>query len=119
MKFRLTRLRLRIWPAASRFRYRARNWRNEFEEGKLLVVSCELLACSSSLELTLNFDVRFFLQFAHRYGGGMRYGFITLSMLLCCAIALGRTGQSNAPAKSPSAFEQTLMGCEKSFIAAA
>jgi len=49
----------------------------------------------------------------------MRYGFITLSMLLCCAIALGRTGQSTAPAKPPSAFDQTLMDAEKSFLAAA
>ncbi len=49
----------------------------------------------------------------------MRYGFVTLSLLLCCAVALGRTEQSNAPAKPPSAFEQTLMDCEKSFLAAA
>jgi len=49
----------------------------------------------------------------------MRYGFITLSMLLCCAVALGRTGQSNSAAKAPSAFEQTLMDCEKGFLAAA
>jgi len=49
----------------------------------------------------------------------MRYGFITLSMLLCCAVALGRTGQSNSPAKAPSAFEQTLIDCEKGFLVAA
>src|SRR4051794_1303846 len=87
MKFRLTRLRLRIWPAASRFRYRGRNWRNEFEEGKLLVVSRELLASSSSLELTLNFDVRFFLQFAHRYGGGNEirlHNFVDAALLRYC-----------------------------------
>ena len=49
----------------------------------------------------------------------MRYGFITLSLLLCSAIATGRTGQSNSPAKPLSPFEQTLMDCEKGFIAAA
>ncbi len=49
----------------------------------------------------------------------MRYGFLILSLLLCCAIALGRIGQSNAPAKPPSAFEQTLIDCEKGFLAAA
>ncbi|PYQ41312.1 MAG: hypothetical protein DMG99_11650, partial [Acidobacteria bacterium] len=40
-------------------------------------------------------------------------------MLLCCAVALGRTGQSNSPAKAPSAFEQTLIDCEKGFLVAA
>jgi len=49
----------------------------------------------------------------------MRYGFLILSLLLCCAIALGRIGQSNAPAKPPSPFEQTLIDCEKGFLAAA
>jgi len=49
----------------------------------------------------------------------MRYGFLILSLMLCCAIALGRIGQSNAPAKPPSAFEQTLIDCEKGFLAAA
>jgi hypothetical protein len=49
----------------------------------------------------------------------MRYGFLILSLLLCSAIAMGRTGQSNAPAKATSPFEQNLMDYEKGFLAAA
>ena len=49
----------------------------------------------------------------------MRNSFITLAILLCCTFSLARGGQANAPAKPPSALEQTLMDSEKSFIAAA
>lgn len=49
----------------------------------------------------------------------MKTSFITLALLLCCTLSLAREGQANAPAKPPSALEQTLMDDEKSFLAAA
>lgn len=49
----------------------------------------------------------------------MKYSFITLAILLCCICCLAGAGQGNAPAKLPSAFEQTLIDSEKGFIAAA
>jgi ketosteroid isomerase-like protein len=48
----------------------------------------------------------------------MKTSFITLALLLCCTLCLARVGQANAPAKPPSALEQTLMDNEKSFLAA-
>jgi len=49
----------------------------------------------------------------------MRYGFVVWVMLLCCAVAVGRTGQANAPSKPLSPLEQTLMAAEKNFVVAA
>jgi hypothetical protein len=49
----------------------------------------------------------------------MKYGFVVLMILSCCALAVGRTGQANAPAKTVSPLEQTLMAAEKSFVDAA
>ena len=45
--------------------------------------------------------------------------FIIPAFLLCCTFVSARAGQENAPDKPPSAFAQTLMDCEKGFIAAA
>lgn len=49
----------------------------------------------------------------------MRPSFITLTILLCSAFSLAGVGQANPPEKQPSALEQALKECEKSFIAAA
>jgi hypothetical protein len=49
----------------------------------------------------------------------MRNSFITLAILLCSTFSLARLGQANPPAKPPSALEQTLVDCEKSFLTAA
>ena len=49
----------------------------------------------------------------------MKYGFVVLVILSCCALAVGRTGQANAPAKTLSPLEQTLVAAEKSFVEAA
>lgn len=49
----------------------------------------------------------------------MKYGFVVWVLLLCSSVAVGRTGQSNAPSKPPSPLEQTLMAAEKNFVAAA
>jgi hypothetical protein len=49
----------------------------------------------------------------------MKYGYAVLIILFCSIPALSRSGQANAPAKVPTAIEQTLMDAEKSFIQAA
>ena len=49
----------------------------------------------------------------------MKYALRALITLVCCAYAVAAVGQANAPAKPPSALEQTLMSAEKSFIDAA
>lgn len=49
----------------------------------------------------------------------MKHGFVVGVMLLCCALAVGRTGQANAPDKALSPVEQELMTAEKSFVDAA
>ena len=40
-------------------------------------------------------------------------------LVISSVAAVARTGQANAPAKAPSAFEQSLMDAEKGFIQAA
>lgn len=49
----------------------------------------------------------------------MRAGFVVFIVLLCSALSFAAPGQGNAPAKPLTAFEQTLMDCEKGFIDAA
>lgn len=49
----------------------------------------------------------------------MKNSFVALTMLVACAFSMARTGQANPPAQQASAFEQTLMSAEKSFIDAA
>ncbi len=49
----------------------------------------------------------------------MKAGFLIVIMILCSVVAFGRAGQANAPAKTPSAFDQTLMSAENGFIEAA
>jgi hypothetical protein len=50
----------------------------------------------------------------------MKHGFVAfIIILLCCAVPAAVFGQAAAPAKAPSALEQTLMAAEKSFIQAA
>jgi len=49
----------------------------------------------------------------------MRYGFAAFTILLCCAVPAAGFGQAAAPAKPPSALEQTLMAAEKSYVEAA
>ncbi|MGO9088587.1 MAG: nuclear transport factor 2 family protein [Candidatus Sulfotelmatobacter sp.] len=49
----------------------------------------------------------------------MKYGLAAFIILLCCAIPAVVFGQGSAPAKPPSALEQTLMAAEKSYVEAA
>lgn len=49
----------------------------------------------------------------------MKYGFAAFIILLCCAVSAAGFGQAAAPAKPPSALEQTLMAAEKSYVEAA
>src|SRR5580698_2309637 len=49
----------------------------------------------------------------------MKYGYMVWAVLLSSVLAVGGTGQANAPEKPPSPIEQTLMAAEKGFVAAA
>ena len=49
----------------------------------------------------------------------MKYALVVLTILCCGVVAVGGTGQANAPAKPLSPVEQTLMAAEKSFVDAA
>ena len=49
----------------------------------------------------------------------MKNAFVVWVILLCCVLAVGATGQANAPAKALSPLEQTLVAAEQSFVAAA
>src|ERR1700722_10887649 len=49
----------------------------------------------------------------------MNHRWAVFIILLCSALPVAVFGQSNAPAKSPSPLEQTLMDAEKSFATAA
>lgn len=49
----------------------------------------------------------------------MKQAFAVFILVVCSSFALARNGQSKASAAAPSAFDQTLMDAEKSFIAAA
>lgn len=49
----------------------------------------------------------------------MKSVFVVAMVLICSAFSVARVGQANAPAKAPSATEQTLINAEKSFIEAA
>jgi hypothetical protein len=49
----------------------------------------------------------------------MKYGLVVFVILIGCALAVGGVGQANAPAKTLSPLEQTLMAAETSFVEAA
>jgi len=49
----------------------------------------------------------------------MKYVLRAFITLVCCAYTVAAIAQANAPAKPPSALEQTLMSAEKSFVDAA
>ena len=49
----------------------------------------------------------------------MKNSFVVCVILLCCSFAVAAAGQANAPAKTLSPLEQTLMNSEKSFVDAA
>jgi hypothetical protein len=49
----------------------------------------------------------------------MRYGFVVMAILSGCTFTVAGTGQANAPSKTLSPVEQTLMAAEKSFVDAA
>ena len=49
----------------------------------------------------------------------MKSAFVVVIVLIGCAVTFAGTGQANAPASPPTAFEQTLMDSEKGFIEAA
>lgn len=49
----------------------------------------------------------------------MKTAFCIFILLICSAVGFTREAQTNAPAKPPSAFEQSLMNAEKDFIQAA
>jgi len=49
----------------------------------------------------------------------MKYALKAFITLVCCAYTVAAIAQVNAPAKPPSALEQTLMSAEKSFVDAA
>jgi hypothetical protein len=49
----------------------------------------------------------------------MKLGFSIFVAIVCSAVGFARAGQSNAPAKPASAFEQNLMNAENGFIEAA
>jgi hypothetical protein len=49
----------------------------------------------------------------------MKYGFVVWAILLSSVWAVAGTGQANAPEKSLSPVEQTLMAAEKNFVDAA
>ncbi|HTS08533.1 MAG TPA: nuclear transport factor 2 family protein [Candidatus Eisenbacteria bacterium] len=53
-----------------------------------------------------------------RIGGKMKYRIAIVVVLLCSAIGFARSAKSDAE-HAPTAFEQTLMNAEKSFLAAA
>ena len=49
----------------------------------------------------------------------MKTGCVVLVLCLCSVNGFARSGQADAPAKAPTAFEQMLMNAERSFIDAA